>query len=129
MTRKKRERRRVASDAFAETLSQKLTDSQYTGSRTEFHHEQISSRKPKRIQRQLSPNMPPALKRDVSRVVAEMERAAREGENPPGIQIEYQGTDGRPSTFSYLPGDMAERMVHEILEAAFLLQGREGVQA
>lgn len=125
MTRKKRERRRVASDAFAEHKTHQFTKGQYT----EFHHEVISSRKSKRIQRQLPPNMPQALKRDVSRVVAEMERAAREGENPPGIQVEYMGSDGRPSTFSYLPGDLAERMAEDLLSALLLLQHREEARA
>ena len=32
MTRKKRERRRLASDAFAETLSHQVTNCQYTSS-------------------------------------------------------------------------------------------------
>ena len=127
--RKQRERRRPAPGAFPETSSQHGSDRQYSGSRTEFHHEQISSRKPKRIQRQLPPNMPEALKRDVSRVVAEMERAAREGKDPPGIQVEYMGSDGRPSTFSYLPGDMAERMAEDILSALLLLQHREEARA
>jgi hypothetical protein len=129
MSKRKRERRRPTPGTFPETSSQHGSDRQYTGSDTEYHHEVISSRKPRRIQRQLPPNMPLSMQRDISRTIARLERLAREGKDPPGIQVEYMGSDGRPSTFSYLPGDLAERMAEDLLSAVLLLAHRDEARA
>ncbi len=98
MTRKKRERRRVASDAFAETWSHQFTDRQYS----RYHHQDITSPKAKGIQRQLPANMPRPLRRELAKSIAKLERLAREGKDPPAILVDYVDSEAQVSTFRYI---------------------------
>src|SRR5688500_17528233 len=125
MSKRKRERRRPATDAHPETSSQKRTTCQYN----RYTHRQLTGPKRKAVLADLPGNLPDALKRSVAKSVARLERLAADGNDVPGIEMDYRDTDGGISTFIYIPGTVADKMAEDLLAAMLLFEHREEARA